>query len=145
MDSKKILLFGLGLFQRQLIVSLLKNNNCLIVDSNKENLNNFCSNNPKAVAIEGEASSIVTWKKINTADISHIVSSIQDHDVVIEICRITREVYNLQIPLIILWHRDDIDGKEFEKYGAKVINPMLIGIEAIESVIDKNYTKMKEM
>lgn len=141
MDSKKILLFGLGLFQRQLIVSLLKNNNCLIVDSNKENLNNFCSNNPKAVAIEGEASSIVTWKKINTADISHIVSSIQDHDVVIEICRITREVYNLQIPLIILWHRDDIDGKEFEKYGAKVINPMLIGIEAIESVIDKNYTR----
>lgn len=141
MQGKKILLFGLGLFQRQLILSLLNSKSCIIVDTNKDILNNFCIENPKAIPIDGEASSIVTWKKINTDDVSHIVSSVQDYDVVIEICRITREVYNLQIPLLILWHNNSIDGSEFEKFGAKVINPMSIGIEAIENIIDKNYTR----
>ena len=141
MNGKKILLFGLGLFQQQLIISLLQTKSCLIVDTDANLLNNFCINYPKASSLEGEASSIVTWKKIDTANISHIVSSVQDYDVVTEICRITREVYNLDIPIIILWHKDENDGRYFEKYGAKVINPMAIGIEAIESVIDKNYTK----
>ena len=141
MQGKKILLFGLGFFQRQLLRSLSKTRSCIVIDTDGALLDNFHEEAPFTEVIEGEASSIVTWKKINTSDISHIVSSVQDYDVVLEICRITSEVYKLDIPLIILWHGQSVDATDFEKYGAKVINPMALGVGAVESLIDKNYSK----
>ena len=141
MQGKKILLFGLGFFQRQLLRSLSKTRSCIVIDTDAALIDSFHEEAPDIEVIEGEASSIVVWKKINTSDISHIVSSVQDYDVVLEICRITREVYKLDIPLIILWHGQAHDITDFEKYGAKVINPMAMGVGAVESLIDKNYSK----
>ncbi len=141
MQGKKILVFGLGFFQRELLRSLSRTRSCIVVDADGALLDRFRDEAPNIETVEGEASSIVTWKKINTADISHIVSSVQDYDVVLEICRITREVYDLDVPLIILWYRHEQAPAEFEKYGAKVLNPMAIGVEAVEGLVDKNYSK----
>ena len=141
MQGKKVLVFGLGFFQRELLLSLSKTRVCTVVDTDASLLSRFRDETPNTEIIEGEASSIVTWKKINTSDISHIISAVQDYDVVLEICRITREVYSLDIPLIILWYRNGAAVTEFEKYGAKVLNPMSIGVEAVESLVNKNYSK----
>lgn len=141
MEGKKILLFGLGFFQRGLLHAIAQNRRCIVVDTDGYLLRGVAEQNPEAVeTVEGEASSIVTWKKINLSDISHIVSSIQDHDVVMEICRIAREVYSLDIPIIILWYKDEYRS-DFEKFNAKVINPLNISVEAVMGLIDKNYSK----
>lgn len=141
MEGKKILLFGLGFFQRGLLGAISKKRRCIVVDNDGFLLRGLDESGVKTLeTIEGEASSIVTWKKIDTGDISHIVSSIQDKDVVMEICRITREIYCLDIPLIILWYKDE-HREDFEKFNAKVINPLEISVEAVMGLIDKNYSK----
>lgn len=142
MKGKKILLFGLGFFQRGLLKSLSRSRRCVVVDNDGFMLQGLeeLSTDSAIETVEGEASSIVTWKKINTGDISHIVSSIQDKDVVMEICRITRELYLLNIPLVILWYKDQ-HREDFERFNAKVINPLEISVEAVMGLVDKNYSK----
>lgn len=141
MEGKKILLFGLGFFQKGLLNAISRNRPCVVVDTDADMLQKVNEENLKFVeTVEGEASSIVTWKKVNMSDVSHIVCSVQDREVTLEVCRIAREVYSLEIPLIILWYKDE-HRKEFEAYNAKVINPLEISVEAVMGLIDKNYSK----
>ena len=140
MEGKKILFFGIGFFQRGLLGEISKTRRCIAVDTDRAALKNFRSEIDNLETFEGEASSIVTWRKINKEDVSHIVSSIQDKDVVMEICRIAREIYFLDIPIIILWYQDEY-GKDFEVFNAKVLNPLSISVEVVKSLIDKNYSK----
>ena len=140
MESKKVLLFGLGFFQRNLIKAIIADRPCVIVDLDGNIVERANEEYNNVTAIEGEASSIVTWKKINLEDISHIVSSLQDDDVVLEICRIARNVYNLQIPIILLLYKTE-KLEELSQYDVKVINPINIATESILNIIQKNYAK----
>ncbi|MDE7169354.1 MAG: NAD-binding protein, partial [Mucispirillum sp.] len=138
MESKKVLLFGLGFFQRTLLRMLIENRPCIVVDIDKDLAERAQNEYADVTAVEGEASSIVTWKKINIEDISHIVSSLQDYDVVLEICRIARNVYKLQIPIILMLYKND-RREELEQYDVKIINPLLIAAESGLNIIQKNY------
>lgn len=140
MESKKVLLFGLGFFQRTLLRMLIENRPCIVVDIDKDLAERAQNEYADVTAVEGEASSIVTWKKINIEDISHIVSSLQDYDVVLEICRIARNVYKLQIPIILMLYKND-RREELEQYDVKIINPLLIAAESVLNIIQKNYAK----
>lgn len=113
---------------------------CVVVDINGDLIDRVSAEYSNVIAVEGEASSIVTWKKFNIEDISHIVSSLQDYDVVLEICRIARNVYNLQIPIVLMLYRNDKQ-EELEQYNVKVINPLLIAAESVFNIIQKNYAK----
>lgn len=140
MAAKKVLLFGLGFFQRKLLKMLAEERPCVVVDINGDSVEKVCNDYSNVTGIEGEASSIVIWKKINIEDISHIVSSLQDFDVVLEICRIARQVYNLQIPIIVMLYKNDRQD-ELEQFDVKVINPILIASESVLSIIQKNYAR----
>ncbi len=140
MEGKKVLLLGLGFFQRGVLESLSDMRSCILVDSNAEVFSRFDIEDSRFETVVGEASSIVTWKRIDLENVSHIVSSLQDFDVVIEVCRIIRDVKKLDIPLIILWY-GDAHIEELEQYGVKIINPLHIGVEAVLSNIEKNYSK----
>lgn len=140
MESKKVLLFGLGFFQRRLLKMIAEDRPCVVVDINSDLIDRVSQEYNNVMAIEGEASSIVTWKKFNVEDISHIVSSLQDYDVVLEICRIARNVYNLQIPIVLMLYKNDKQ-EELEQYNVKVINPLLIAAESVFNIIQKNYAK----
>lgn len=140
MAAKKVLLFGLGFFQRRLLKMLADERPCVVVDINGDLVERVTNEYSNVTGIEGEASSIVIWKKINIEDISHIVSSLQDFDVVLEICRIARQVYNLQIPIILMLYKND-RREELEQYDVKVINPILIASESVLNIIQKNYAR----
>lgn len=140
MATKKVLLFGLGFFQRRLLKMLSEERPCVVVDINGDLVERVSNEYSNVSGIEGEASSIVIWKKINFEDISHIVSSLQDFDVVLEICRIARQVYNLQIPIILMLYKND-RREELEQYDVKVINPILIASESVLNIIQKNYAR----
>ena len=140
MASKKVLLFGLGFFQRRLLKMLADERPCVVVDINGDLVERVTNEYSNVTGIEGEASSIVIWKKINLEDISHIVSSLQDFDVVLEICRIARQVYNLQIPIVLMLYKND-RREELEQFDVKVINPILIASESVLNIIQKNYAR----
>lgn len=140
MAAKKVLLFGLGFFQRRLLKMLADERPCVVVDINGDLVERVTNEYSNVTGIEGEASSIVIWKKINIEDISHIVSSLQDFDVVLEICRIARQVYNLQIPIILMLYKND-RREELEQYDVKIINPILIASESVLNIIQKNYAR----
>lgn len=113
---------------------------CVVVDIDSTLVERVTNEYNNVEGIEGEASSIVTWKKINFEDISHIVSSLQDYDVVLEICRIARNVYNLQIPIILMLYKND-RREELEQYDVKIINPISIASESVLNIIQKNYAR----
>lgn len=140
MASKKVLLFGLGFFQRILLKAVSNDRPCIVVDINGDLVERANEEFNNVTAIEGEASSIVTWKKINLEDVSHIVSSLQDYDVVLEICRIARNVYNLQVPIIVLLNNND-KKEELNQFDVQVVNPLTIATESILNIIQKNYAK----
>ncbi len=140
MEGKKTILLGLGFFQRALLEALSKTRPCVLIDSNAEAFSRFDISNSHFETLVGEASSIVTWKKVNLEDVSHIVSSLQDYDVVMEVCRILRDVYKIEIPIIVLWYGDQ-HVEDFERYNVKVINPLDVGVESVLLNIEKNYSK----
>ena len=140
MATKKVLLFGLGFFQRRLLKMVAEERPCVVVDIDSTLVERVSMEYNNVEGVEGEASSIVTWKKINFEDISHIVSSLQDYDVVLEICRIARNVYNLQIPIILMLYKND-RREELEQYDVKIINPILIASESVLNIIQKNYAR----
>ncbi len=65
MASKKVLLFGLGFFQRRLLKMLADERPCVVVDINGDLVERVTNEYSNVTGIEGEASSIVIWKKIN--------------------------------------------------------------------------------
>ena len=144
MESKKVLLFGLGFFQQRLLKMIAENRPCIVVDIDKALVERVSEEYSNVTGIEGEASSIVTWKKIDLEDVSHIVSSLQELDVVNEICRIARQVYSLQIPIILMLYKRN-GHEELEHYGVKIINPVLIASESILNIIQKNYAKPNDI
>ncbi len=140
LSTKKVLLFGLGFFQRRLLKDIAEERPCVVVDIDSSLVDRVVEEYNNVEGIEGEASSIVTWKKINLEDISHIVSSLQDYDVVLEICRIARNVYNLQIPIVLMLYKND-RREELEQYDVKIINPISIASETVLNIIQKNYAR----
>ena len=140
MSTKKVLLFGLGFFQRRPLKDIAEERPCIVVDIDGNLVERVVEEYNNVEGIEGEASSIVTWKKINLEDISHIVSSLQDNDVVLEICRIARNVYNLQIPIILMLYKNE-NRELLEHYDVKIINPISIASETVLNIIQKNYAR----
>jgi len=141
MESKKILFFGTGFFQKKLLQLISKTRNCIIVDSNKEILDSYKRDISNLDIIRGDLSSIPTWRKIDISIVSHILLSVQDFDIIYEISRIAREVLKIDIPIIIIWYKSDKRIVELDHFNVRVINPLDTNLDMIFGLIEKNYLK----
>jgi Trk K+ transport system NAD-binding subunit len=140
--KRKIAVFGLGFFGSKLLEKLSKNWEVICVDISEDIIKEIeekYTENKNISFITGDASSILTWKKLDLQNIKYIVSTIRDTDVSLEICRIAREVFNLDSSIMVMLF-DESREEEFEKFEVSIIKPAEIITNAIVSKIEKNYT-----
>ena len=141
-SKSRLVIFGLGFFGVKLLKKLSKKWEIIAVDISEENIKKISdkfSEHENIIFITGDASSILTWKKLDLKNIRYIVSTIKDTDVSLEICRIAREVFSLDSSIMVMLF-DENREDEFEKYSITIIKPAEIITNAIVSKIEKNYT-----
>ncbi|QAR34418.1 hypothetical protein EP073_13720 [Geovibrio thiophilus] len=135
--EKFTLIFGLGYFEIELVRFLRERKKLKVVDIRKEYQESMKDTLAGVELINGDASSIVTWKKININEVMNIIITIKDPDVVSECCRIAREVYGLDVQIIVLSYGNYPDSL-LDKYNVNIVHPLNVGIEIIASMIEKN-------
>ena len=134
---KKILAFGMSYFMKELVKNIIEQRPFIVVDSNpliKEDWKNY----ENATVFIGDANSIVLWKKLPLKEISHIVFSLPDDDVASELCRIAREIFHLDIPIIAVAHGKE-RLKSYYDYNISSVDPLTNGIVAVRGLIQTNY------
>lgn len=142
-NSRKVIIFGIGVFGKKLLHDLRERWEIIAVDFDEKNIEELSSkykNYKNITFIKGDASSILTWKKINLQNLSSIISTIQDKDVALEICRIGREAFKISkdTPFIVLLI-DSSSKKDFERYNVEIIEPADIVSKKIVSLVEKNF------
>ena len=142
-NHRKIILFGLGLFGEK-ILKALSDKWYLVgidIDKNKiEKLKDEFKDKKNIKLINGDASSILTWRKLDLNDVSAVISAIQDVDVALEICRIGRESFNLpkEVQFIVLLMENERED-DFKKFNTELINPVDITTKTVISLVEKNF------
>jgi len=139
-EKRKVLLFGLGCYGEDILEDLSKNWETVAVDIKEEKIKEAQEKGIKAEFIVGDASSILTWKKLNIHEIKYIITTITDADVDLEVCRIAREVFKLDVPIIVLLHQLGRE-KEFKPYNVNIVKPVEITKNIVLNIIEKNYAK----
>ncbi len=140
MEKKTILLIGIGFYGSHLIKHIKDKWNVIVVEIDKERVQEFKEKYPEITFIEGDASSILTWKKFNPENVDYIISTVREPDVSLEICRIAREVFKLNATIIVLLYEPE-RADEFTKYNVKIVKPVDIVINIILNTLEKNYSK----
>ncbi len=135
--EKFTLIFGLGYFEIELVRFLRERKKVKVVDIRREYQESLKDTLAGVELIKGDASSIVTWKKISVSEVMNIIITIKDPDVVSECCRIAREVYELDVQIIVLSY-GNYDDSVLDKYNVNIVHPLNVGIEIIASMIEKN-------
>ncbi|HAL87237.1 MAG TPA: hypothetical protein DCM31_10510, partial [Deferribacteraceae bacterium] len=137
LKEKFTLIFGLGYFEIELVRFLRERKKLKVVDIRRDYQDSVRESLKGVELINGDASSIVTWKKISTNEIMNIIITIKDPDVVMECCRIAREVYSLDVQIIVLSY-GNYDDSILDSYNVNIVHPLNVGIEIIASMIEKN-------
>ncbi|MBK3332726.1 TrkA family potassium uptake protein [Persephonella atlantica] len=141
-EKRKLTIFGLGFFGLKILRHLSDRWDIIGIDLDEELINELkeeFKNKENIKLISGDASSILTWKKLRSENIKYIISTIRDTDVSLEICRIARDVFNLDASIMVLLFEQERE-KEFEKFNISIIKPAEIITNAVVSKIEKNYT-----
>lgn len=140
MDKKKknIIIFGAGYFGKELIKVLYENWNLIVVDIKEEKLKPLKFVYPEIEFIVGDASSILTWKKINFKDTFHIILTIKDTEVSLEACRILNEVFELEISTTIFLYNEEKEEKFKDCKNINIIKPASLVVNTVISLIEKN-------
>ncbi len=137
-NQKSIIIFGAGYFGKELIKALYKNWHLIVIDIKEEKLKSLKSNFPEIEVILGDASSILTWKKINLENIHHIISTIKDADVSIEACRILNEVFELDTPITVFLYDEEKEEKLKNCKNINLIKPANLIVNTVLSLLEKN-------
>ncbi|ACO04026.1 MAG TPA: hypothetical protein DEP48_06545 [Persephonella sp.] len=140
--DKKVLLFGVGIFGREILRELLKKWSVIAVDYDEntiEELEDEYRDEERLQLIHGDASSILTWKKIDIENVINIISTISDADVSLEVCRIGREVFNLNVNIVVLLFEEERE-EEFEKFNINIVKPAELTTKIVISKIERNYS-----
>lgn len=138
-DKQKILIFGLGYFERELIKVIVKNWQVTAVDREESRLAAAGKQIPQVQYIKGDISSILTWKKLDLTGVRYIISTIRERDVNLEVCRIARDVLKLKQPLMVLVYEDDDQNESlFKPFDVILIKPVELGIQVIQKKLEKN-------
>lgn len=144
LQNRKILLCGIGFFEQELLRAIAARWHVVAVDMNKEKLGRLQQELPGLAGFAGDASSILTWKKLNVQELFHVIITIRDHDVALEVCRIVREAFQLDIPITRIAY-DDSDDRRYDQFNICIVRPVAMGVNFILNRLEKNYVKAGEI
>lgn len=139
-EKRKVLLFGVGVFEKELLRAISRQWATIAVDMSEEKIKKLKEELPGVEYVVGDASSILTWKKLNVQEIFHVITTVHDTDVNLEVCRIVREALLLDIPITLISYAAENE-KRFEPFHVTIIKPIELGINFVLNKLEKNYTK----
>lgn len=142
--TKRILLCGLGFFEKELLKALTRKWEAIAVDMDKEKIRRIAEEFPEVHCQVGDISSVLTWRKFDANEIGHVISAVQDLDVNLEVCMIVREILKSEAPITILAYRLP-EHQVFKKYGVSIVNPVELGINYLLNKLEKNYVKASDI
>jgi hypothetical protein len=143
-NGGKVVIFGLGDYGQRILEELSKRRSVIAVDINERiisELEKKYKDKKNVKFIHGDASSILTWRKIDLSNVSSIISTVRDTEVALEICRIGREAFKLDrsVRIIVLLF-DKEKEKDFEPFNVDIVNPLDLTTRAIVSLVEKNFS-----
>ncbi|PIE03706.1 MAG: hypothetical protein CSA81_01035 [Acidobacteria bacterium] len=136
----KVLFIGLGEYERALLRRISEDWKVIIMDTNEAQINEYQRKYPDIETIKGDASSIITLKKVDFSRVAHIICSIRDTDVVKEICHILRVALQVDAPIIIM-HYTHIDTAKLEGKDITFFNPIELGSRSVLNRMGKNLIR----
>ncbi len=138
-EKSKVVVFGIGTFGKKLVETLHEKWHVIAIDINEEKLNSI-KHLPNVETIQGDASSILLWKKLNFDSTNHIVITVKDPDVSFEACRIARDILNIKdIPITIYLYNETKEELFNQCENINLIRPTSLVVGATVSLIEKNY------
>ncbi len=140
MNEPFVILCGLGYFEIQLLEEVSKSYPVVAIDIDPIKINSLKERFKQCTFIHADASSLLTWKKLDLQNLVAVITTFRDSDINLEICHIIRLNFHLDKPIIVLSY-DDNHQEEFNQYNAKIIKPIDIAIETIISRLKRNYSK----
>ena len=139
-NKQKVLIIGLGFFERELLKRVSQRWETLAIDLSPERVQTCRAHIPKVNYLTGDASSILTWKKLDLKGVRFIISTVRDQDVNLEVCRIIREHYHLNCTIILLSY-EIVDESLFKAFHVIFIKPVELGIQSIIKKMEKNVAQ----
>ena len=143
-EQRKVLIFGIGYFEERLLKTVSQQWSTIAVDMSEGKINSLRRELPEIEFHVGDASSILTWKKLNVKEIIHIITTMHDMDVNVEACRIVRDVLKLEVPITIISHKTEED-QRLEQFNVTIVNPIQMGVGFILNKLEKNYIKAADI
>jgi|GEM_PF-554774 len=140
LQGQKVLILGLGYFEEELLQSIKDDWDTVVVDLNEEKMTRLRKAMPGVTFTVGDASSILTWKKLDVTDLRYIITSFRDNDVNLEVCRIARETLQLDIPIIVILY-DSAGEERFKEYKATTVKPISLGVTIVENMLGKKFSR----
>ncbi|MBN2433567.1 MAG: NAD-binding protein [Acidobacteria bacterium] len=140
LQGQKVLMLGLGHFEQQLLQAIQDDWETIVVDLNEEKVARLRERLPGVTFKVGDASSILTWKNLDVADLRYIITSFRDNDVNLEVCRIVRETLQLDTPIIVIEYSATHE-ERFKEFKATTVNPISLGVTIVENMLGKKYSR----
>ncbi|MBB5021139.1 NAD-binding protein [Desulfurispira natronophila] len=139
-NKRRVLMCGLGYFEQHLLSDLDDGWNPIVVELDQRKMEMLGPNYPGTEFVHGDASSILTWKKLPLEQIDFIIIALKDVDICLEICRLAREFFGLDCIILVLIY-EDADESVFHPYQVTTVKPFNISINIILNRLQRNYSK----
>lgn len=146
--DRTAVIVGANIFGESILKALKNSWNIICIDIDKELINSLKEkySEENILFIEGDASSLLTWKKIRKLDedifekINTLIITVRDTDVSLETCRVTQEVLNIKARIFVLLFYPDRK-TEFDKYeNIEILEPTELITKILLTKIEKNYS-----
>jgi hypothetical protein len=134
-----IIFCGLGYFEEQLI-SRIKDKHIVVIEQDKEKAERVGKEYSNIDVVIGDASSILTWKKLNLEDVEHVIVAFKDSDVSLEVCFFVRKTFKMDTPILVIVYSNDSEEK-FAEFGVTLIKPLETAINLVLNKLDKNFSR----
>jgi Trk K+ transport system NAD-binding subunit len=140
MDRPFVILCGLGYFEVKLLEAVSQLYPVVAIDIDPIKINSLKPQFEDCEFLHADASSILTWKKLDLKNLVAVITTFTDSDINLEVCRIIRLNFHSDKPIIVLSYSEDRQ-EEFKQYNAKIIKPIDMAIEAVIGRLQRNYSK----
>ncbi|AEI14214.1 TrkA-C domain protein [Flexistipes sinusarabici DSM 4947] len=135
-----IVFCGVGFFEENLLNEIIKHWEVTVIEKDKNKIDKLQSAGKNITLTEGDATSAVLWKKLDTEGIESVIVTFRDSDLSLEVCWIVRNILKLDVPIIVLLYEKEGE-KKFEDSTVTLIKPMDISINIILNKLHKNYSR----
>ncbi len=146
--DRTAVIVGANIFGESILKALKDSWNIICIDIDENLINSLKEkySEENIIFVEGDASSLLTWKKIKKIDeniiekINNIIITVRDPDVALETCRVTTEVLNIKANIFVLLFYPEKKSEFLKFENVEILEPTELITKILLTKIEKNYS-----